>query len=423
MAALQSPHPAKAEAKMIHLHFMQSALALARRAPKLPTNFRVGAVLVDSRRLPAGVLATLSDHCPRLESVLEGGSEDGCTKGQDGTATSTTATGTTTTTAAAAGVAGAAKFDCDTAILATGYTGELPGNTHAEECALEKYGRECRGDGVDNDDDDDDDSLDGGDELAFSAMDDNLGPAEMYATSTIDDDVDVGSAAAAAATATATATTSPANFRPRRLSISSTGADGSLPLAPTKSPVAPDLLLYTTLEPCSLRLSGREPCVSRIIRARFDDVAAAEAATPTTATTTATTTPGPVDFDMPSPVGTRTGRRRRSSRLSMSAVDGPNPDPVGMGVGVVPSLSDVGGGVMGTSEGLYGLRHRRRPARLPQRQITHVFVGTVEPPAFVKENPGRETLVEEGVQYVVVPGLEEQIMKVASAGHQADEKA
>lgn len=53
--------------------YLEQALELARKAPALPTNFRVGAVIVSDRQ-----------------------------------------------------------------VLATGYTMELPGNTHAEECALEK---------------------------------------------------------------------------------------------------------------------------------------------------------------------------------------------------------------------------------------------------------------------------------------------
>lgn len=57
-----------------HVSYLQSALELAHKAPALPTNFRVGAIIVDS----------------------EG------------------------------------------KMLATGFTMELPGNTHAEECALTK---------------------------------------------------------------------------------------------------------------------------------------------------------------------------------------------------------------------------------------------------------------------------------------------
>lgn len=68
-----NPHPPK------HLTYMTLALDCARRSPSKPSNFRVGAVLVD--------------------------------------------------------------IDSD-AILATGYTLELPGNTHAEQCCLIKYASE-----------------------------------------------------------------------------------------------------------------------------------------------------------------------------------------------------------------------------------------------------------------------------------------
>ncbi|KAL9041049.1 MAG: hypothetical protein Q9180_001533 [Flavoplaca navasiana] len=59
-----------------HLEYMRYALSLARRSPPKPTNFRVGAVLVD---------------------------------------------------------------EAANRILSTGYTLESPGNTHAEQCALQKY--------------------------------------------------------------------------------------------------------------------------------------------------------------------------------------------------------------------------------------------------------------------------------------------
>lgn len=59
-----------------HLAFLKLALALARRSPPKPTNYRVGALLVDG---PTG------------------------------------------------------------AILSSGYTLELPGNTHAEQCCISKF--------------------------------------------------------------------------------------------------------------------------------------------------------------------------------------------------------------------------------------------------------------------------------------------
>ena len=67
-----------------HIAYMRHALSLAKNAPPRPTNFRVGAILVDE-------------------------------------ATNT--------------------------ILSTGYTLELPGNTHAEQCCLAKADKITRGKG------------------------------------------------------------------------------------------------------------------------------------------------------------------------------------------------------------------------------------------------------------------------------------
>ncbi|EDN10144.1 hypothetical protein I7I51_07020 [Histoplasma capsulatum] len=69
-----------------HLHYLRACLSLAQQSPPKPTNFRVGAILLS--RTP------LSPDSPRTYN--------------------------------------------DT-ILSTGYTLELPGNTHAEQCALAKY--------------------------------------------------------------------------------------------------------------------------------------------------------------------------------------------------------------------------------------------------------------------------------------------
>ncbi|KAL8702171.1 MAG: hypothetical protein Q9224_000133 [Gallowayella concinna] len=63
-------------APLQHLEYMRFALSLAQASPPKPTNFRVGAILVD---------------------------------------------------------------EAANRILSTGYTLELPGNTHAEQCALRKY--------------------------------------------------------------------------------------------------------------------------------------------------------------------------------------------------------------------------------------------------------------------------------------------
>lgn len=77
-------------------------------------------------------------------------------------------------------------------VLATGFSRELPGNTHAEECALEKLARYC------------------------------TRTPEGQSRAAID-------------------------------------------YASTREPI--NLLLYTTMEPCSERLSGNKPCVARILEA------------------------------------------------------------------------------------------------------------------------------------------------------------
>ncbi|OAA64218.1 cytidine and deoxycytidylate deaminase [Niveomyces insectorum RCEF 264] len=185
-----------------HLAYLRYTLSLAEKSPPRPSNFRVGAVLVDA------------------------------------------ATG---------------------AVLATGYTLELPGNTHAEQCCLLK--------------------------LAARHGVSEAGLAGLDAT-----------------------------------------------VLPTQ------LALYTTMEPCSFRLSGNLPCVQRILRLLGKRVEAAG--------------------------------------------DG-----------------DGGGGGDGDGGG-------------PARTMT-VYVGLTEPTTFVDQNTGRATLVAAGVQVVHVPGLEEAILAVATAGHVA----
>ena len=49
--------------------------------------------------------------------------------------------------------------------------------------------------------------------------------------------------------------------------------------------------------------------------------------------------------------------------------------------------------------------------------IKTVYVGVLEPEKFVGENPGRAMLEKEGIEVVLVKGLEEQILEVATAGH------
>ncbi|KAK2733197.1 hypothetical protein FQN55_003706 [Onygenales sp. PD_40] len=148
--------------KSTHLHYLRACLSLAKQSPPKPTNFRVGAIL-------------LSRHQ------------------QQQPATTTT---TTTTTPS-----DDPHLQTDT-ILSTGYTLELPGNTHAEQCALAKYA-----------------AANG---LSEERVGEVLPPPPP-----------------APATATATATED-----------------------------SPLIVLYVTMEPCGLRLSGNLPCVQRIIRTR-----------------------------------------------------------------------------------------------------------------------------------------------------------
>lgn len=50
--------------------------------------------------------------------------------------------------------------------------------------------------------------------------------------------------------------------------------------------------------------------------------------------------------------------------------------------------------------------------------IKTVYVGVMEPKKFVEENTGRGALEEAGIQFVHVGGLEDEILKVAKAGHE-----
>ncbi|KAF5972810.1 deaminase [Fusarium bulbicola] len=49
--------------------------------------------------------------------------------------------------------------------------------------------------------------------------------------------------------------------------------------------------------------------------------------------------------------------------------------------------------------------------------IKQVYVGVQEPETFVGENTGRKTLEDAGIEIHHVSGLEEEILKVATAGH------
>lgn len=87
----------------------------------------------------------------------------------------------------------------------------------------------------------------------------------------------------------------------------------------------PNTVIYTTMEPCNLRLSGNLPCADRIIRAKGKD-----------------------------------------------------------------------GG----------------------QRIKKVYLGVKEPEKFVGQNEGRAKLELNGIECIHVPGLEEQILSVATAGHE-----
>ena len=160
-----------------HLAYMRKALSLAERSPPKPTNFRVGALLVDAT---------------------------------------------------------------ENRILATGYTLERPGNTHAEQCCLANFAEACN--------------------------------------------------------------------------VSESSVADVLPAG---------CVLYTTVEPCEQRLSGNKPCVERIID---------------------------------------------------------------------------------TKNGKHG-------------GIATVYVGVWEPDTFIAQNAGRAKLESAGVPTVLVPGLEDEILKVAKTGH------
>jgi len=88
----------------------------------------------------------------------------------------------------------------------------------------------------------------------------------------------------------------------------------------------PNTVIYTTMEPCNLRLSGNLPCADRIIRTKNKD---------------------------------------------------------------------------------------------GEQRIKKVYLGVKEPEKFVGENQGRAKLEENNIQCVHVPGLDERILEVATAGHES----
>lgn len=53
--------------------------------------------------------------------------------------------------------------------------------------------------------------------------------------------------------------------------------------------------------------------------------------------------------------------------------------------------------------------------------ITKVYVGVQEPETFVGQNTGRRRLEDAGIEVNLVPGLETEILQIATAGHLAPE--
>jgi len=50
--------------------------------------------------------------------------------------------------------------------------------------------------------------------------------------------------------------------------------------------------------------------------------------------------------------------------------------------------------------------------------IQTVYIGVKEPEKFVGENKGRRKLEDAGIEVVHIQGLEDDILKVATAGHE-----
>lgn len=63
------------------------------------------------------------------------------------------------------------------------------------------------------------------------------------------------------------------------------------------------------------------------------------------------------------------------------------------------------------------LRLRRKDGR---QAIGAVFVGVEEPETFVGVNEGRKKLEDAGIEVIHVPGLEDEILQVATTGHPKD---
>ncbi|KAF2089367.1 cytidine deaminase-like protein [Saccharata proteae CBS 121410] len=57
----------------------------------------------------------------------------------------------------------------------------------------------------------------------------------------------------------------------------------------------------------------------------------------------------------------------------------------------------------------------------PNGGIRKVYLGVKEPEKFVGENEGRMKLERQGIECIHVPGLEEEILQVATAGHEKND--
>lgn len=87
---------------------------------------------------------------------------------------------------------------------------------------------------------------------------------------------------------------------------------------------------------------------------------------------------------------------------------------------------------MNTSHALYTTMEpcfKRLSGKLPcvervlrqKSWITKVYVGVEEPETFVGQNTGRRALENAGIEVFLVPGLETEILQIATAGHLAPE--
>ena len=115
----------------------------------------------------------------------------------------------------------------------------------------------------------------------------------------------------------------PGNTHAEQCALQKIAEAAGLPEAEAGKALPNDAVIYTTMEPCNMRLSGNAPCVDRILQTR-----------------------------------------------------------------------QWGGG------------------------IQTVYLGVKEPEKFVGENEGRKKLEEHGIECIHVPGLEERILSVATAGHE-----